>query len=542
MGAVHLEVKLIKYRLIVGLALGSISCARVDAQVRDPQLSTEIYQACMTSYQSSMQDACSPDGGGPKGSFCLRVGRMRQACINQPISAGTITPKYLVTGLLYSPPGCTSSSTLKCGVQSSVDYASGSSLGTKLSISSSVKSGNTVKIDFGISIPGIGTFGNSEQDEYSVTNTDTTTTSISKARTVDISVSSNGDGIDHNQDKILLLLNPLISVAKAGSLIHWGLGFSGATPIPFELPVAYLKDPSQIPAPIQRTLDQANITTSDLQAMLKLDPLATLDHAPSEKDLDPNRFAKLLTFDYERTQVASDCNGGVCVCTQVKNTFTNSYSTETSNQIINAAGQSYSASATFKQDVSAPTPAGPPVTVASFSEGFTDVNSISYTSSSTLTNSQSNTNSASVSVSCPSSTWAGQNFVDVYWDGVFGSFAFVLRDLLPSEKLLVKQHIEPLTTAESAALLSRLRASSKVRSMNGSPDNAKQKVDQQKPPKSPLLSTGTLLLGDKSISGVLDKNGDLRFYGSAVPDGSVGLLKINGRKGVKTVVVHAQSQ
>ena len=142
-----------------------------------------------------MRDACSPDGGGPHGPICLQVGRERDACRRQAIVVGTVTPKYLVTGLLYSPPSCTSTPTLKCSAQSSVTYQSGSSLGTKLSISNSVKTGNSVKIDFGLTIPGVGTFGDTTQDDYSVTTTGTSTTSISKSRTRDIAISSNGDGV-----------------------------------------------------------------------------------------------------------------------------------------------------------------------------------------------------------------------------------------------------------------------------------------------------------------------------------------------------------
>src|ERR1700727_2665594 len=57
----------------------------------------------------------------------------RKKCLLPPLicpsQSGAALPKYYVIGLIYSPPGCSSSSTLKCSDVSSVSYQDSSSQG-----------------------------------------------------------------------------------------------------------------------------------------------------------------------------------------------------------------------------------------------------------------------------------------------------------------------------------------------------------------------------------------------------------------------------
>ena len=58
-----------------------------------------------------------------------------------------IYPKYYVLGLVYSPPGCTSTSTQSCTTPSTVDYLAGSTMGTKVSMEHAFETSTDFKFD-----------------------------------------------------------------------------------------------------------------------------------------------------------------------------------------------------------------------------------------------------------------------------------------------------------------------------------------------------------------------------------------------------------
>ena len=90
-----------------------------------------------------------------------------------PSPTGALFPKYYVLGLVYSPPGCTSTSSLKCtSAASSVDYQSGSSMGTKVATSSSFSEGVSVAVDASFGVDNVGKFGASVSGGYSNTSSD----------------------------------------------------------------------------------------------------------------------------------------------------------------------------------------------------------------------------------------------------------------------------------------------------------------------------------------------------------------------------------
>ncbi len=472
------------------------------AQIFDPSLANNWVESCLALARVEGRGACSPDGGGPHGANCLHAPARYQRCSHIPITGGTIIPKYLIAGVVYAPPGCTSTATTKCGVSSSVAYQGESSLGTKISVSKSVKQGVTARASVDVSLTGI-SFNASQSEEFSVTNVDSSSVSITKSKIKTLTVPANGDGIDHNQDKIYILLNPVIAMEKLDDTIEWNLGHTQQFWVPYELPVAYLRPGATIPSSVQTVLNAAHLNQEDFTDILKADPLATVAHPIVESDLDKGRYFKVLTMDYEPAQLASDCNGGICNCTQVQNTFKNTLANEQSSQVIDSSTSTTTVGATLEQKVQAEY-AGVETTISDFKEGLSVSGSLTYTSSSTNTNSQSDSNSATVTISCASPSWTGQTIVDVYWDATYGSFAFVLRDPFPTEQLLATEQLDLTASRARRAFF-------------------------------PEAHSADLYYGDQKLQAVIGKNGKLRFYGKSLVGISEGLLHVQGSFATKVI-------
>lgn len=489
-------------RLLVVAAL--MACGVALAQVVvDPDLSVAVRQTCIAEFADEMRESCTAngDGGGPKSRMCLSTGKLRQNCIDQPLGGGTISPKYIVVGLIYSPPGCSSTPGAQCGTNASVAYQSGSTLGTKLSISSSLKTGTTIKSDLGISLPGIN-IGVGAQDEFSQTKTDTTTTSMTKSRTVDYSTSSTQDGLDYTRDQMLVMINPMVMIATAKGMVNWKLGSENGPPIISRLPMSYLLSPASIPAnsPLRRLLTDAGINDGDLAAMAQHHPFANLKRATTGADLDTNRFAIYTTITYVPFDKTS-CAAGVCSCVAVKNTFSNSFSKEVSTAIANSASHSDIVSAKFSGNI---------VPGVGYTSSFSATDSVTFTNTATLSNSTSDTNMATVTIPCPSPNWNKQSLLDVYWDGLYGSFAFVLRDLKPHEALLATAWL-PRALAKTAG--------------------------------TPLARRATLHLGGQVFRSVAKANGQFNFYGEVppgvVPGQSKGVVHMDGIKKAQLIEIQA---
>jgi hypothetical protein len=135
------------------LVLTATAIAAAQVPVSDPTLAANAVPVCMRERQEALKDLCSPEAGGPKGGSCLSAARM---CQNIQPTGGVTFPKYVIISVIYAPPGCGATATFKCGAQSQVQYLTQSSSGTKISLSSSIKTGVTESVDAGISLPGFG--------------------------------------------------------------------------------------------------------------------------------------------------------------------------------------------------------------------------------------------------------------------------------------------------------------------------------------------------------------------------------------------------
>lgn len=344
---------------------------------------------------------------------------------------GTLFPKFYVLGLVYAPPGCTSTSTAKCGSQSSVDYQSASSMGTKVSTESSFSSSVDLSVDVGFGDKDATQLSGSASTGYSTTSTDDSSQTITKGQTQDVKVNGNGDGIDHNQDTFILLLNPAIAVKQnsrfSGAVCsatnnvswHFGLNSTSGTEDLFTLSVAQLKNPASMPQNVAQQLQTLGFTNADFQTILSLDPFAN-----GSTTVDPSRYSPTtVAFPYEPAQQAQDCNGGVCSCLSIsaglKNDFESGQGETTKTQY----------QVGLKESVSG-------INLGIFKLGASSSQQFTWTSTSSTSNTQDDSQTANATVTCPSPTYTGPTIMSVFWDNLYGSFLFVPTVLGPNTKIL----------------------------------------------------------------------------------------------------------
>jgi hypothetical protein len=207
---------------------------------------------------------------------------------------GSIGLKFMVLSVIYAPPGA----------KSSVDYGSSTVLGTTSSITSTFSS------QTGMSVKLSGTIASSKNsatvsNSFTAATDNSTSVEINKTIGNDIITPgplNSNDGIDHDQDVILVWLNPLANFLATGTNTgQWtGYSFDGNDPANemdvVALYVAWLKNPSLIPPGVAAALARTwatppkdgsgpGLTTADYQAILARDPFAN-----GSTTIDPARF------------------------------------------------------------------------------------------------------------------------------------------------------------------------------------------------------------------------------------------------------------
>lgn len=207
---------------------------------------------------------------------------------------GSITPKFVVLGVIYAPPGS----------KSTVDYGASTLLGTATSLSSSFTSGNSVSasssLGIGASIPGV-SFGDSVTSTASTSYTQQSDTSsslsVNKISTSDIIVpgpASSAAGIDHSTDVVLIWLNPaaIFSLTPGSGVINWtNLAFDARDPASdmdvVALQLAQLENPALISSATQQSLDRSwagpggALTSADLLTIAARDPFSNPSYTVS---------------------------------------------------------------------------------------------------------------------------------------------------------------------------------------------------------------------------------------------------------------------
>jgi hypothetical protein len=321
--------------------------------------------------------------------------------------AAEIFPHLYVLTIIYAPPGCKNTASFKCPVNGSVEYTEASSAGSKVSIQSSLKNGLSMSASVKVPIADGVTLTGGIDSSYAVTVTDTYSESVTKSAQTKLTLAGSGDGIDHDQDRFVVLLNPAIATQKAGKASEWTLGYRGKAAELYVLKASWLKRPDPfnnssadaMPATVATLLKAHGVTADDLKTVLGLDPLAM-----DSSTIDPGRYVQ-TTWMLPYEPLASSSDTCVNFSKQVKNDLAteNSESTKTEYTIGASAGLN----------------AG--------DLGFKATDSITWSNSVTITNATSSSNTANLSLACPSNTWGGPTQVAVYWDMTYGTFMFALQ-------------------------------------------------------------------------------------------------------------------
>jgi hypothetical protein len=326
------------------------------------------------------------------------VGRESEACATKSTDSrsGSLSPKYMVLAVIYAPPGTDGGKST-----SSVDYSSGSTLGTSVSTSDSFKNA----LSLSVSAMG-GFFGSGVTVSFgfdtSVDRTDKNSVDIKKSEKSDIKVSGPSiDGINHDDDRIYLWLNPRIDVKPQGGGQTWTPSLDGSfVDIQYVL-VAWLKNPQLLPADLAKRLAARGIGKNDYDSMLSADPFSRGDTR-----FDPARFILTETsWPYEPPGAPSEPSG---VETE---TITNESTETNTTQVVNAL--SLSIGLTVEGGV-----AGFSKATLKVSDKFT------WTHTSSASDSEGSTQMASVSIGQPAFGYTGPTDLLIYWDRLWGTFVF----------------------------------------------------------------------------------------------------------------------
>jgi hypothetical protein len=390
--------------------------------------------------------ACGPRQDFPAGVYneCVQTcGKRCNSCETAPGPTAFLYPKYYVLGLIYSPPGCTKTASFACGTQSTVDYQTGSSMGTKVSTSDSYESGIDVKADASVGLGdkgGAGSFGLGVSGGYSTTSTDSSSQTLTKTSTMDIKATGNEDGVNHDQDVFILMLNPAVAVNETHTFtglnachaggVAWNFGLNtklAPNQAIYKVDVAGLKNPATLPADVLAQLNQLNFTPTDFQTILSLDPF-TGTPPVSGFTPDPSRFVLTTNaLPYEAASAATDCNGGVCNCVLLQG--------ELKNEL--ASDNTESSKSEYKVGVSESLNG---INAGIFKFGETVDLSYTWTSISTTDDLTGSSQSATVTMQCPSPSYsAPETLMAIYWDTLYGSFMFLPTSLGSPSALLLTQ-------------------------------------------------------------------------------------------------------
>lgn len=360
----------------------------------------------------------------PKGEKeCLCKG---PTVISPPVVV-QLQPKYVIAALVYAPPGCAGTTPgTKCQQTGLVDYVSGSSMGTKLAIGNSFKAATQVTVSAGTPTTGAQlSFG------YTYTTGDTKTTTLTKSATYEVKdPGPNEDGIDHDQDMFIILINPTVTVSQqSNGNINWTPGFSGGGAAPQNIWVSELRNPATMNPDKAKLLQQLGFTAADFKTIRCMDPFAGpgVRNGPGGPMPDPcqetatENGSTAVGIDTNRFRATTDIaqydtpppNAG---CPNEIYTLKNDYQTENAN----STQEDYSLSAQVQ--------AGAPV-IGSFKAK----NTLTWTTSNTDTTTKDSSQSLSYTAACPSVNYTGALDFTVYVDQLYGTFAFVPFDAATME-------------------------------------------------------------------------------------------------------------
>jgi len=358
----------------------------------------------------------------------------RQACPNVcSLSSGIVYPKFTVLAVLYAPPGCTSLPNATCQQQGYVDYSHQNSIGSQVTQKYSFQ--DTVTTIMDTTFKALDFLTMSSTDSWSTTTSQTTTATqtVTKTAGSELKTNPSPDGINHDEDSFVLLLNPAVGIyaippiSNITSMVHgttsWAVGIKpyidqfGVThnaPLTVQYSVGQLK--ALISAPNQQDLlIERGFTSDDFTQILSTDPFANGSTA-----IDIKRFSALpYNVTYEALSPATDSDGNqVMRCDAATTTIV----------LKNETGQSNSGDFSTSYTSSFNMSVGIPKVITS---DFKD--ETKWTQESVNTQSSTSDTSATMQISCHSSAWKDPygrpTIVGVFWDNIYNSYMFAFLDV-----------------------------------------------------------------------------------------------------------------
>jgi hypothetical protein len=322
--------------------------------------------------------------------------------VGSPLTQGLLHPRFLILTIVYAPPGSGGSGG---GVNSTVVYAAESSTGFSTSAGKSFTTSNSVRADSSGSLFGNGG-GAGISFDYSKSTTDTTGVDIKKS--TGTTITRNGTqspGVNHDDDQLLVWLNPVIAASVGPTSIAWH--FDQTAPAVLQwLTVRELKNPTLMADGTRRLLASYGVTEQDFELIAQRDPFSDPRYR-----LDPARFVSInFWFPYQ----PPTSPGGTVP------TFTYKVGASTTTTQGHSVEDTYKVAMTFTVTVGASD---------FFQTKITDTQSWAWANRSTQTSSSGSSESASVTVGGPPAPYTGSTQVAVYYDLLYKTFDFEMVPL-----------------------------------------------------------------------------------------------------------------
>ena len=385
--------------------------------------------------QMALQQAVVPASGSVllTGGF---AGSNSAAAYTYPVITGNVNPKYVVLGVVYSPPG----------KGSSVSYSGTTALGTGTSLDASLTTGKTITASVGVSFnaPVKGSLSGTLTQNWTSESDSSSSYTVNKSSTYGISAAgplASNAGVDHGFDYVLVWLNPKASftVGSVESNLLWG-GYQYDTndsnvyndmdvvQIYVDCLQNYYSTQSYCTDNNYRTARSWDpilgaLTADDYAEILKRDPfVANPNYDPGN---DPNyRFTSASSINYTPAPPGSgvSCyNGGVTYG-----------SVSTAAQ---AGTDTYSVSSSVDASIMA-------AITADFKAS--DTTTISSKWSSTTTNSIGKQAGYNICSPVATDNYTGPTGYDVWRDNIYGTFMFYAPNTTPSSPGTISLSPSPL--------------------------------------------------------------------------------------------------
>lgn len=339
------------------------------------------------------------------------LGPIKWIAVGQKLYWGTVVPSYLVLAVIYAPPGSAAGHG-----PNSVSYIAGSTAGTITSASTTFKSNVSTSFEQGGQVWGSGSSSSSGfEASHSATYSDAMDIKKSVNHEIDLTGSSQ-DGINHDDDEILLLLKPSVKVGLSASITKWMLASSNSPILP--LLVGELNGHKAIPQDILKLLTWAGITPADYPQILARDPLASGDAA-----INSPRF----TFEETVSYRSVNPSGSALV---QKYTISNSQTRTTTTDVEDT----YTVKVSDTQSLSLG---------GYYTAKVNDASSWGWTNKSSSSTTTANSQSAQLTLNEPSAAYSGSIIIDVYMDNIYKTFAFAFRSVSANNIIIEGQLLAP---------------------------------------------------------------------------------------------------